>query len=164
MDEPWHACGEWMLGAGDLRDCLTVPLLVGLARQLFEGDRRGRDDAMAYLRSRTLFQGWTEEMLELYITHGMTRGDNGGLRLACSPQREAALFMGGRQFDPWPLLSKVSCPVLIVEGEKSGYRVPDCTAADVEVRMKAAAVEASSPIRSPISNSSSDWSACPKGA
>ena len=81
---------------------------------------RDRDDAMAYLHSRTLFQGWTEEMLELYILHGMTGGgDNGGLRLACSPQREAALFMGGRQFDPWPLLPRVSCPVLIVEGEKS---------------------------------------------
>lgn len=78
-----------------------------------------RDEALAYLRSRTLFQGWTEEMLELYILHGMTGGDNGGLRLACSPQREAALFMGGRQFDPWPLLPKVSCPVLIVDGEKS---------------------------------------------
>lgn len=83
---------------------------------------RDRNEAMAYLRSRTLFQGWTDEMLELYILHGMTGGDNGGLRLACSPQREAALFMGGRQFDPWPLLPGVSCPVLIVEGEKSANR------------------------------------------
>jgi lipase len=58
-------------------------------------------------------------MLELYIRHGMTEGENGGLQLACSPQREAALFMGGRQFDPWPLLPKVSCPVLLVGGEKS---------------------------------------------
>jgi hypothetical protein len=80
---------------------------------------RDRDDAMIYLRSRSLFQGWTDEMLELYILHGMTGGDNGGLRLACTPQREAALFMGGRLFDPWPLLPRVSCPVLIVEGEKS---------------------------------------------
>jgi lipase len=80
---------------------------------------RDRDDAMAYLRSRTLYQGWTEEMLELYILHGMTGGDNGGLRLACSPQREVALFMGGRQFDPWPLLPRISCPVLVVDGEKS---------------------------------------------
>lgn len=80
---------------------------------------RDRDEAMTYLRSRALFQGWDEEMLELYIRHGMTEGEGGGLRLACSPRREAALFMGGRQFDPWPLLSKVSCPVLIVEGEKS---------------------------------------------
>jgi pimeloyl-ACP methyl ester carboxylesterase len=27
--------------------------------------------------------------------------------------------MGGRQFDPWPLLPKVSCPVLLVEGQQS---------------------------------------------
>ena len=80
---------------------------------------RHRDEAMAYLRSRSLFQGWDEEMLELYISHGMTGGENGGLQLACSPQREAALFMGGRQFDPWPILPQVSCPVLLVEGEKS---------------------------------------------
>jgi lipase len=80
---------------------------------------RDRDEAMSYLRSRPLFQEWDEEMLELYIRHGMIEGDNGGLQLACSPLREAALFMGGVQFDPWPLLPKVSCPVLIVEGEKS---------------------------------------------
>jgi lipase len=80
---------------------------------------RDRDEAMAYLHSRTLFQGWDEEMLELYIRHGMIKGEGGGLRLACSPRREAALFMGGRQFNPWPLLQKVSCPVLLVEGEKS---------------------------------------------
>ena len=83
---------------------------------------RDRDDALNYLRSRTLFQGWDEEMLELYIRHGMTGRRDGGLELACSPQREAALFMGGRQFDPWPLLPKISCPVLIVEGEKSENR------------------------------------------
>jgi pimeloyl-ACP methyl ester carboxylesterase len=83
---------------------------------------RDRDDAMNYLRSRTLFQGWDEEMLELYVRHSMTERRDGGLQLACSPQREAALFMGGRQIDPWPLLAKISCPVLIVEGGKSENR------------------------------------------
>lgn len=83
---------------------------------------RNRDEAMTYLRSRALFQGWDEEILELYIRHGMIEEEGGGLRLACSPRREAALFMGGRHFDPWPLLSKISCPVLIVEGEKSENR------------------------------------------
>jgi len=98
---------------------------------------RNRDEAMAYLHSRSLFQGWDEEMLELYLRHGMSRND-GGLRLTCSPRREAALFMGGMQYDPWPLLSRVSCPVLILEGEKSENRgfidfdrvralIPDCT-------------------------------------
>jgi len=83
---------------------------------------RDREEAMNYLRSRTLFQGWDEEMLELYARHGLTGTRDGGLRLACSPQREAALFMGGRQFDPWPLLPRISCPVLIVEGEASANR------------------------------------------
>jgi pimeloyl-ACP methyl ester carboxylesterase len=97
---------------------------------------RDRDEALAYLHSRSLFQGWDEEIVELYIRHGMF-GDGGGLRLTCSPLREAALFMGGVHYDPWPLLSRVSCPVLILEGEKSYNRelidqtrirslIPDC--------------------------------------
>jgi pimeloyl-ACP methyl ester carboxylesterase len=97
---------------------------------------RNRDEAMTYLHSRSLFQSWDEEMLELYLRHGMS-GEEGGLRLTCSPHREAALFMGGMQYDPWPLLSQISCPVLILEGEKSDNRgfinidrvrtlIPDC--------------------------------------
>ena len=30
--EPWQACGDWGIRSGDLRDCLTVPLLRGSAR------------------------------------------------------------------------------------------------------------------------------------
>jgi diguanylate cyclase (GGDEF)-like protein len=30
--EPWQACGDWSTKAGDLRDCLTVPLLRGADR------------------------------------------------------------------------------------------------------------------------------------
>lgn len=79
---------------------------------------RDRGEAMAYLQSRALFQRWDKEMLEIYIRHGMTE-DEGKLRLACSPKREASLFMGGMRYDPWPLLTSVSCPVCILEGEKS---------------------------------------------
>jgi pimeloyl-ACP methyl ester carboxylesterase len=98
---------------------------------------RNREEAMTYLRSRSLFQAWDEEMLELYLRHGMS-GNDGGLRLTCSPRREAALFMGGMQCDPWPLLSRISCPVLMLEGERSENAkiidydrvrplIPDCT-------------------------------------
>jgi lipase len=52
----------------------------------------------------------------------MKPGAVGGLQLACSPQQEAALFMGGREYDPWPDLAKVTCPVLILEGEMSENR------------------------------------------
>ncbi len=80
------------------------------------------DDAKAYLRSRALFKNWDEEMLDLYLRHGMVDAGGAGLTLACSPRREASLFMGGMQYDPWPLLPKITCPVLVVEGEESENR------------------------------------------
>ncbi|MBN2516767.1 MAG: alpha/beta hydrolase [Deltaproteobacteria bacterium] len=79
-------------------------------------------EAMEYVKSKTLFKSWNEEVLELYVRYGMIRTDTGTLQLACSPQHEAALFMGGMQYDPWPILPNVICPVLILEGEKSENR------------------------------------------
>lgn len=80
------------------------------------------ETALDYLRSRALFQRWDEEMLRLYIRHGMISSDAGGLKLTCSPEKEAALFMGVMQYDPWPLLPRVTCPVMILEGEESENR------------------------------------------
>jgi lipase len=82
----------------------------------------GRDEVHEYLRSKAMFKNWDEEMLDLYIEYGMKRLDAGGLTLACSPKREASLFMGGMQYDPWPLLPKVTCPTLVLEGEESENR------------------------------------------
>lgn len=80
-------------------------------------------EAAEYLRSRSLFKNWDNEMLELYIKHGMTEEEeSGGLCLSCSPRREASLFMGGNARDPWPLLPEITCPVLIVEGGESENR------------------------------------------
>jgi len=83
---------------------------------------RDRAEALQYLSSRPLFASWNREVLDLYIKHGMIEQGNGELCLACSPQKEAALFMGGMKHNPWPLLPKLSCPVLIVEGETSENR------------------------------------------
>lgn len=80
---------------------------------------KNAEKAMSYLISKALFKSWTEEMLKLYITYGMKEKNGGGLELACSPKTEAALFMGGVQYNPWPLLPEVSCPVLVIEGETS---------------------------------------------
>ncbi|MEE4607848.1 MAG: alpha/beta hydrolase [Desulfobacteraceae bacterium] len=79
-------------------------------------------EAKAYLRGKVLFADWDEEMLDLYVRHGMLGAEAGGLELTCHPRREASLFMGGVHLDPWPLLGRVDCPVLVVEGEKSGNR------------------------------------------
>ncbi len=80
---------------------------------------KNQSEAFGYLKSKSLFKNWTEEMLELYITYGMKERKGGGLELACSPKTEAALFIGGVQYNIWPLLSKISSPVLIIEGENT---------------------------------------------
>lgn len=80
------------------------------------------DEALAYLKSRSLFKQWDNEMLDLYVRYGLREAQTGGLNLTCSPEREAALFMGGMQYDPWPILANVQCPVLVVEGGASENR------------------------------------------
>ena len=35
---------------------------------------------------------------------------------------DTAFFMGGAHYNPWPLLSKITCPTLVLEGEVSENR------------------------------------------
>lgn len=79
-------------------------------------------EALSYLQSRPLFKKWDAEMLSLYVRYGMKHNEESALELACSPKKEAALFMGGIRYDPWPLLPQVSCPILVLEGEHSENR------------------------------------------
>ena len=102
---------------------VTIDLHPLAAKAIRRKDKwSSKDEAHAYLRSKALFKNWDEEMLELYIEYGMKRLDAGGLQLTCSPIREASLFMGGMQYDPWPLLPQITCPTLVLEGEESENR------------------------------------------
>ena len=83
---------------------------------------KNEDAALDYLKSKSLFAGWDEQMLQFYLKYGMEKQAEGDLKLACAPRNEAALFMGGKTTNPWPLLKKLTCPVLILEGEKSGNK------------------------------------------
>jgi len=80
---------------------------------------QNEDEAMSYLKSRPLFSDWNKEILHLYMKYGMEKLPTGSMRLTCAPESEAAMFMGGWSRDPWPLLEKIECPVLVIEGEKS---------------------------------------------
>ncbi|MFH1078846.1 MAG: alpha/beta hydrolase [Pseudomonadota bacterium] len=95
-----------------------------LAAKAIKRRNRWRDEpeALSYLKSRALFEKWDAEILSLYVRYGMKRNEENGLELACSPKREAALFMGSVRCDPWPLLPQVLCPVLLLEGEHSENR------------------------------------------
>jgi len=77
------------------------------------------DEAMSYLKSRSFFSDWDKEVLDLYVQYGMEKQPAGDMQLTCTPESEAAMFMGGWSRDPWPLLTKIECPILVIEGEKS---------------------------------------------
>lgn len=77
------------------------------------------EEAMSYLQSRSFFSNWDKDVLALYKQYGMEKLPAGDMRLTCAPESEAAMFMGGWCCDPWPLLKKIQCPVLVIEGEKS---------------------------------------------
>jgi len=79
-------------------------------------------EAWSYLKSKSLFSDWDEQVLRLYLEYGMQKQEAGNLKLTCTPESEAAMFMGGWSRNPWPLLDKLTCPVLVVEGEKSENR------------------------------------------
>ncbi|HPC85622.1 MAG TPA: alpha/beta hydrolase [Smithellaceae bacterium] len=80
---------------------------------------QSEEDAHAYLKSRSFFTTWDDEILQLYKRFGMEKMPEGDMRLACSPESEAAMFMGGWCCNPWPLLEKIGCPALVIEGEQS---------------------------------------------
>jgi pimeloyl-ACP methyl ester carboxylesterase len=109
------------------REFYGIPIHVDqhpLARKSIRRRNHWEDASAAkdYLKGKKLFADWDDEILDLYIEHGMLESENGGLELTCSPQREASMFMGGMPYDPWPMLPKIDCPVLMVEGEKSENR------------------------------------------
>lgn len=95
-----------------------------LAAQSIKRKNGWKDEqsALEYLKSKSLFAGWDEQMLQFYIKYGMEKQAQGELKLTCAPRSEAALFMGGKSTNPWPLLKELTCPVLILEGEKSTNR------------------------------------------
>jgi len=83
---------------------------------------RSENEAWAYLKSKPLFSGWDDEVLRLYLMYGFRKREKGGLMLACPPKTEASIFIGGLAVDPWPYLQKITCPVMVVEGEKTENR------------------------------------------
>ncbi len=83
---------------------------------------KNESEAWSYLKSKSLFSSWDERVLQIYHQHGLQKKEEGSLQLTCSPQNEAALFMGGWDVNPWPLLTKINCPVLVIEGEISNNR------------------------------------------
>jgi len=81
-----------------------------------------RESVWNDFKTKPFFRSWDASILSLYIQFGIRENGSAGVTLSCTPEQEAALFMGGMQHDPWTELAKVDCPALIVEGEISENR------------------------------------------
>ncbi|NLN60158.1 MAG: alpha/beta hydrolase [Deltaproteobacteria bacterium] len=92
-----------------------------LARQAIRRKNywQSSEEAKEYFLSKPLFRNWDCEMFDLYLRYGLTVDSKGGLHLVCPPRSEAAIFVGCASEDPWTLLPKILCPVLLLEGENS---------------------------------------------
>jgi pimeloyl-ACP methyl ester carboxylesterase len=90
---------------------------------LSEGARRrrpsfaSRDDAVAYLRSRSLFARVDPAALDAYVEHGFAAALDGSLWLKCLPEYEARTFENGANHDGVERLGEIACPVTLVYGD-----------------------------------------------
>jgi pimeloyl-ACP methyl ester carboxylesterase len=64
------------------------------------------------------FGDWDEEILDLYVDHGLHEVD-GGWVLKCDPSVEAEFYRESLNVDTWDRLGEIGCEVVIVCGEIS---------------------------------------------
>jgi pimeloyl-ACP methyl ester carboxylesterase len=93
------------------------PPLAGAARRraLFGS----REEAFEYLRGRPPLSFIDVEVFAAYIEYGIHPTQE-GVRLACDPAFEAAMYRAGYEADITPLLAEVTCPVVVAYGTAGG--------------------------------------------
>jgi pimeloyl-ACP methyl ester carboxylesterase len=90
------------------------------------------------MRSRGAFARWRPEFLHLYAQHGVRRREDGHYELKCSPEREAQVYERSAAFNPWPELSRLQTPSLLLRAAgvdpsggflspETSARIPHCT-------------------------------------
>lgn len=80
-----------------------------------------RDTALEHLRSRSLFAGWTQRALELYVDEGMTRRADGSVELKCPPEIEAFVFGGPRGLDIFTRVAGMTTPARLLWARRGNF-------------------------------------------
>jgi pimeloyl-ACP methyl ester carboxylesterase len=95
---------------------------------LAERTRRRRSDfpsraavREAY-RERFPFSGFREDVLQLYLEHGIRDREDGSVELACPPEIERRVYLGTAAVDPWKEFGKIRARTRILVPELSGIR------------------------------------------
>jgi len=75
-----------------------------------------RSDALANYASKPPLALLRADALHAYVRHGLVTGDDGEVHLACRPDDESRIYLGGGAHDAFVHLSEVTCPVVVACG------------------------------------------------
>jgi pimeloyl-ACP methyl ester carboxylesterase len=91
---------------------------------------------------KALFANWLPEAFDLYLAEGLRDRPGGQVELKCRPETEAAIFLQGSRFDPWPLGPRVRAPGLLLWATRGDFprgiyeayaaRMPDARVRDAD--------------------------------
>lgn len=96
------------------------------------------------MHRREAFARWRPEFVSLYAHHGLRRRADHHYELKCPPNVEAEVYERAPRFDPWPALSRLTVPSLLlraVGSELNGRgvvspgaaeRIPMCVEQQIE--------------------------------
>jgi pimeloyl-ACP methyl ester carboxylesterase len=73
-------------------------------------------------RERFPFSGFRDDVVELYLEHGVRERADGSLELACPPDIERRIYLGTVAVDPWAVLPKIRTPTRILIPVLTGIR------------------------------------------
>ena len=100
-----------------------IPLAKGARRRI----RVFKNKQAAFVRfatGRGIFKKWSTEFIEAYLQCGLIEKDPQTSVLKCDPELEAQIFES-IPTDIWDMVSKTTCPVLLIRGEKSDTFRPE---------------------------------------
>lgn len=75
-----------------------------------------RSDALAHYASKPPLDVLRADALHAYVRHGLVTGADGEAHLACRPDDESRIYLGGGAHDAFVHLSTVACPVVVACG------------------------------------------------
>ncbi len=99
----------------------------GRSRELSEATRRRRrhfaspEDAYDHFASRGLFREFRAEALALYVAEGLAPDAEGGLRLKCAPEVEAAIFAHSGRIDVFGIAGRIETPVRFLHASRGDF-------------------------------------------